>query len=205
MHELDEVLKHWGVKGMKWDETKRKDEAALNDLMNKYNLTPEQAKNVQALAEAIKAQKEQKGSGSDKSKTESEKLADEVIKGLYGNGEERKKKLGDKYAEVQALVNEKLKGGTSSRPKSKKKSTSNSKPKGKPSYQYADAKQRKALKSKPKPKGKPSYQYADAKQRKALKTKLKPKKPTKHTSYIQKLKKKTKKEIKSLLSKWFNR
>lgn len=35
-----------------------------------------------------------------------EELAKEVIAGKYGNGEERKKVLGDRYAEVQARVNE---------------------------------------------------------------------------------------------------
>lgn len=36
------------------------------------------------------------------------KLADDVIKGLYGAGEERKKKLGKWYAEVQKEVNRRL-------------------------------------------------------------------------------------------------
>lgn len=35
-----------------------------------------------------------------------EELAKEVINGVYGNGEERKNRLGSKYNEVQALVNE---------------------------------------------------------------------------------------------------
>lgn len=35
-----------------------------------------------------------------------EELAQEVIAGKYGNGEDRKKALGDRYAEVQARVNE---------------------------------------------------------------------------------------------------
>ena len=35
-----------------------------------------------------------------------ETLAHEVIEGKYGNGEERKQALGDRYAEVQARVNE---------------------------------------------------------------------------------------------------
>lgn len=37
-----------------------------------------------------------------------DELANEVIAGLYGNGQERKDALGDRYNEVQALVNEKL-------------------------------------------------------------------------------------------------
>lgn len=35
-----------------------------------------------------------------------DKLANDVIKGIYGNGEERKKKLGSLYNQVQARVNE---------------------------------------------------------------------------------------------------
>lgn len=35
-----------------------------------------------------------------------EELANEVIQGLWGNGQERKDRLGDRYAEVQARVNE---------------------------------------------------------------------------------------------------
>lgn len=37
-----------------------------------------------------------------------EELANEVIQGLWGNGQERKDKLGSRYSEVQALVNEML-------------------------------------------------------------------------------------------------
>ncbi len=39
-----------------------------------------------------------------------EELAREVIAGKYGNGEDRKKALGSRYAEVQARVNEILAG-----------------------------------------------------------------------------------------------
>lgn len=35
-----------------------------------------------------------------------EELANEVIQGLWGNGQERKDKLGDRYSEAQARVNE---------------------------------------------------------------------------------------------------
>lgn len=41
-----------------------------------------------------------------------EELAKEVIAGKYGNGEERKQKLGDLYNEVQKRVNEILRGNT---------------------------------------------------------------------------------------------
>lgn len=43
-----------------------------------------------------------------------EKLAREVIEGKYGNGEERKQKLGSLYNEVQKRVNEILNGNTTS-------------------------------------------------------------------------------------------
>lgn len=39
-------------------------------------------------------------------------LADEVLAGKYGNGNERKNELGDKFVEVQAEVNRRLSGGT---------------------------------------------------------------------------------------------
>ena len=41
-----------------------------------------------------------------------EELAKEVIAGRYGNGEERKQKLGDLYSEVQKRVNEILRGNS---------------------------------------------------------------------------------------------
>jgi hypothetical protein len=72
-HELDELLqqsgisentlKHYGVKGMKWDESKRQE------------------------------------------------VVDDTIRGNYGNGEERKAQLGERYQEVQGMVNEQLRTG----------------------------------------------------------------------------------------------
>lgn len=41
-----------------------------------------------------------------------EELVKEVIEGKWGNGEERKRRLGDKYIEVQTRVNEKLQSKT---------------------------------------------------------------------------------------------
>lgn len=35
-------------------------------------------------------------------------LADAVIRGDYGNGQERRRRLGNLYTQVQALVNKKL-------------------------------------------------------------------------------------------------
>ena len=43
-------------------------------------------------------------------------LADAVIRGEYGNGEERKRRLGGNYAAVQKRVNEKLAGKTTTKP-----------------------------------------------------------------------------------------
>lgn len=42
-------------------------------------------------------------------------LADEVIAGKYGDGENRKRALGNRYNAVQAIVNQKLSGGHQSR------------------------------------------------------------------------------------------
>lgn len=43
-------------------------------------------------------------------------LADAVIRGEYGNGDERKRRLGSNYAAVQKRVNEKLAGGNPTKP-----------------------------------------------------------------------------------------
>ena len=43
-------------------------------------------------------------------------LADAVIRGDYGNGDERKRRLGASYAAVQQRVNEKLSGNTPTKP-----------------------------------------------------------------------------------------
>jgi cytoskeletal protein RodZ len=40
-----------------------------------------------------------------------ERLADEVIKGRYGNGADRRQQLGDRYSEIQRRVNEKYRNG----------------------------------------------------------------------------------------------
>lgn len=44
-----------------------------------------------------------------------EKLANEVIRGNFGNGQQRKDLLGDNYSEVQSRVNEILKSSTGSK------------------------------------------------------------------------------------------
>lgn len=53
-------------------------------------------------------------------------LADMVIAGKFGNGAERKTKLGDRYSSVQKLVNEKLNGGTKKEDTQKQEDTKTS-------------------------------------------------------------------------------
>ena len=54
------------------------------------------------------------GSSSSSSSSSIDKLARDVIAGKYGNGDERKRRLGSKYNAVQARVNEMLGAGSSS-------------------------------------------------------------------------------------------
>ena len=85
MHKLDkevqDILKHYGVKGMKWDETKRQE------------------------------------------------VVDDTIRGNYGNGEDRKQQLGERYSEVQDMVNEQLKTGKPAKRPIKKSDVKNVKKK----------------------------------------------------------------------------
>jgi hypothetical protein len=60
-------------------------------------------------------------------------LAKEVIKGSFGNGETRKKLLGDDYDSIQKIVNQMLKSSGSSSSSSKKKSSNTSSSKKKSS------------------------------------------------------------------------
>ena len=52
--------------------------------------------------------KEKLAGKSPKPSVDIDPLADAVIRGEYGNGDERKRRLGANYAAVQARVNEKL-------------------------------------------------------------------------------------------------
>ena len=54
-----------------------------------------------------------KGGGSKPVAKSNEEIANEVIQGKWGNGDARRQALGDRYAEVQARVNEILNGGGS--------------------------------------------------------------------------------------------
>lgn len=69
---------------------------------------PEQAKRMTDLLK-------QEGSGSSLSSNDIENLAREVIRGNFGNGQERKDLLGENYAEIQKRVNELMKGSTGSK------------------------------------------------------------------------------------------
>lgn len=51
----------------------------------------------------------------DLSKNDVEKLAKEVIRGNFGNGQERKDLLGENYEEIQKRVNELMKGSSGSK------------------------------------------------------------------------------------------
>ncbi len=62
--------------------------------------------------------------GGNLSEKDLENLANEVIRGNFGNGEQRKELLGEYYQEIQDLVNQKLKGGSGSNKKSYKKDAS---------------------------------------------------------------------------------
>lgn len=151
MHKLDkeveDILKHWGVKGMKWDEKKKKDD---------------EKKDEKAAAD--------------------EKLVNDVIRGNYGNGEERKRKLGSRYREIQDMVNERLKNGSAVKGTSKPK----------PSYQHATVQSAKK-------KLHPSYQHATVQN---VRNKVTPKNKKRSKSYLQKLKSKTVKELRQLFSKF---
>ena len=68
---------------------------SINNLINKGNSTKPKA--------LIKKGEKEKTELSSK---DVEKLAREVIQGKYGNGEERKKLLGDNYEKIQKKVNE---------------------------------------------------------------------------------------------------
>lgn len=83
-------LRHDGVYGMKWGYTDGK----------------RNGRRVAGDEEDTKKKKSEKDD--EEHEAEVKKLANEVMRGNYGNGEDRKKALGDKYAEIQSRVNEML-------------------------------------------------------------------------------------------------
>ena len=60
-------------------------------------------------------EKEESNSKIDLSEKDVEKLAKEVIRGNFGNGQERKDLLGENYEEIQKRVNELMKGSVGSK------------------------------------------------------------------------------------------
>ena len=62
--------------------------------------------------------------GKKMSNKEIKEAAQDVIKGKYGNGSERKKELGDNYEEIQSKVNDILGVDKASKDDKKKSSTS---------------------------------------------------------------------------------
>lgn len=94
-------LRHEGIKGQKWGVRRYQYEDG--------SLTPAGKKRYSKDDDEDKKKSSKTSSEKDKSEdSEVDKLAKEVIRGNYGNGAERKKKLGDKYAEIQNRVNEML-------------------------------------------------------------------------------------------------
>lgn len=57
----------------------------------------------------------QEGTGTSLSSNDIENLSAEVIRGNFGNGQERKVLLGENYSEIQKRVNELMKGSTGSK------------------------------------------------------------------------------------------
>ena len=71
---------------------------------------PKPSANIDALADAVQKRVNEKLAGGSPAKpsVNIDALTDAVIRGEYGNGEERKRRLGSNYAAVQKRVNEKL-------------------------------------------------------------------------------------------------
>lgn len=66
-------------------------------------------------SDSDKEEAEEKREKVDLNETDIENLAREVIRGNFGNGQERKDLLGENYAEIQKRVNELMKGSAGSK------------------------------------------------------------------------------------------
>ena len=119
VYSKDGKLYHHGVKGMKWEKkisNKEIKEAAQDVIKGKYGNGSERKKELVDNYEEIQSKVNDilgvdKASKDDKKKSstsELDKIAQDVIRGKYGNGAERKKKLGKEYDKVQKRVNRML-------------------------------------------------------------------------------------------------
>ena len=119
VYSKDGKLYHHGVKGMKWGKkmsNKEIKEAAQDVINGKYSNGSERKKELGDNYEEIQSKVNDilgvdKTSKDDKKKSstsELDKIAQDVIRGKYGNGAERKKKLGKEYDKVQKRVNRML-------------------------------------------------------------------------------------------------
>lgn len=151
----NDVVCHYGVKGMTW-KNKKSDAEVAKDVMNgKYGNGADRVERLKKEGyDASSIQKlvnEQSKSSSTKSETKSssdkkvqvddrtKQLVEQVIRGKFGNGKDRVSaltKAGHDYEKIQSLVNEKLLGkkkasklknpNTAKKESSKKKATNTS-------------------------------------------------------------------------------
>lgn len=121
----DELI-HYGVKGMKWDESKRKltvtDENMAKEIMKQYesksssSSSPTSSKVTDKKTDTKTTDSNTKKKTTDTTSSDSKKYADivnQVINGKFGNGQARVsalKKAGQDYEKIQNLVNVKLLG-----------------------------------------------------------------------------------------------
>ena len=122
----NDELMHYGVKGMKWDESKRKltvtDEKVAKEILKQYesksssSSSPTSSKLTDKNTDTKAADHNVKKKTTDTTTSDSKKYADivnQVINGKFGNGQGRVsalKKAGQDYEKSQNLVNVKLLG-----------------------------------------------------------------------------------------------
>jgi len=139
-----ESFAHSGVQGMKWgysdgqrvagkrtaadelaEAVKNKDYATVQDRVNKLHQDGYSPYAIQAIVNGMDPDEAIKKFGEPKTDSEhksDEDIATDVIKGKYGNGEDRKKALeaaGYDYKTVQSIVNQRLIGNSSGKSSNK--------------------------------------------------------------------------------------